>query len=220
MSPWSFKYESTSPAIAYACRGNYSYILNIEHLYRTMPSQSPHPGMTPVVQIVQKHHKRWSLGNSQLPPTNRRASAPAGERNSSQGRSSVSSTIPGQNSTPSSSLNNSSMEDITQHVTVTPSATQRRSMIASTAMLGASSCSTPTPGGTSQTDSTHCILSSLASGIASAPTPLRGLQNLPTPISNPEVRATITNPLRTQATEKNQRQRQCQLQPQGVSTPQ
>jgi len=185
-----------------------------------MPSQSPHPGTTPVVRIVQKQQKRRPSGNSQHPPAKRRVSAPAGERDSSQGESSVASTIPGQNSTPSSSLNNSGVADITQRVTVTPSATQRRSLITPTAMPGTSSRSTPAPGGTSQTDSTRCVLSSLASGIASTPTPLRGLENLPTPIPNPEARATITNPLRTRATERNQRQRQWQLQLQAVSTPQ
>jgi len=110
--------------------------------------------------------------------------------------------------------------DITQRVTVTPSATQRRSMITPTAMLGTSSRSTPAPGGTSQTDSTHRVVFSLVSGIASTHTPLCGLENLPTPIPNPEARAIITNPLRTRATERNQRQRQWQLQPQAVSTPQ
>jgi hypothetical protein len=185
-----------------------------------MPSQCSHHGTNPVVQIVQPQQMRWSLGNSQLPPAKRRVSAPAGKRDSSQAGSSVASAIPGQNSTPSSSLNNSGVADITQRVTVTPSATQRRSMITPTAMPGTSSRSTPAPGGTSQTDSTRRVVSSLASGIASTPTPLRGLENLPTPIPNPEARATITNPLRTRATERNQRQRQWQLQPQAVSTPQ
>jgi len=162
-----------------------------------MPSQSPHPGTTLVVRIVQIQQKRRPLGNSQLPPAKRRDSAPAGESHSSQAGSSIASTIPGQNSTPSSSLNNSGMADITQRLTVTPSNTLRRSMITPTAMPGPSSRCTPAPGATSLTDSTHHVVSSLASGIASAPTPLHGLENLPTPISNPEARATITNPLRT-----------------------
>jgi hypothetical protein len=185
-----------------------------------MPSQSPPPGTTPLVRIVQKQQKRKPSGNSQLPPAKRRISAPAGEWDSLQGESSVASTIPGQNSTPSSSLNNSGMAAITQHVTVTPSPTQRRSMITPTAMPGTSSCSTPAPGGTSQTDSMCPVVSSLASGIASTPSPLRGLDNLPTLIPNPEARAIITTPLRTRAIERNQRQRQWQLQPQAVSTPQ
>jgi len=184
-----------------------------------MPSQSPHRGMTPVVRIVQKQPKRRPLGSSQLPPAKRRISAPAGETDSSQGTSSVASTIPGQNSTPSSSLNNSGMADITQYVTVTPSATQRWSMIAPTT-IGTSSCSTPAAGETLQTDSTHRVVSSLAPGIASTPTSLRSLGNLPTPILKTEARATITHALRTQATERNQRQRQWQLQPLAVSTPQ
>jgi hypothetical protein len=185
-----------------------------------MPSQSLHPGTTPVVRIVQTQQKHRPSGNSQLPPAKRRVSAPAGKRDSSQGESSGSSKIPGQNSTPSSSLNNSGVADITQRVTVTPSATQRQSMITPTAMPGTSSRSTLAPGGTAQTDSTRHFISSLASGIANTPTPPRGLENLPTPIRNPEARAIITNPLRTRATKRNQRQRQWQLQPQAVSTPQ
>ena len=59
------------------------------------------------------------------------------------------------------------------------------------------------------------VVSSPASVTASTPTPLTGLENLPTPIPNPEARAIITNPLGTRATEKNQRQRQWQLQLQG-----
>jgi hypothetical protein len=112
------------------------------------------------------------------------------------------------------------MADITQRVTLTSSATPRRSMITPIAMSGTSCRSTPAPGGPSQTDSTCCIDCSLASGIASTSTPLGGLENMPTPIYNPEARATISNPLRTRATECNQRQRQWQLQPQAVSTPQ
>jgi hypothetical protein len=190
-----------------------------------MPSQSTHPDTTPVVRNVrslanrQNQQKRGPSGNSQLPPPKRRVSVPAGERDSSQGGSSVRSTIQGQNSTPSSSLNNSRVADITQRVTSTPSATQRLSIITPTATPGTSSRNTPAPSGTIQTDSTRRVVSSPASGIASTPTPLSGLENLPTPIPNPEARAIITNPLRTRATEKNQRHRQWQLQPQAVSTP-
>jgi hypothetical protein len=140
-----------------------------------MPTQSPLPGTTPVVRIVQKQSKRRPLGNSQLPPAQRRVSAPAGERDSSQGASSVASSIPGQNSTPSSSLYNSAVAYITQRVTVTPPATQQRSMITQTTMPGINSRSTPAPGGTTQTDSTRRVVSSLASGIGSTPTPLHGL---------------------------------------------
>ena len=71
-------------------------------------------------------------------------------------------------------------------------------------MPGTSSRSTPAPGETLQTDSMRRIVSSPASGIASTPTSLSGLENLPTPIPNPEARAIITNPLQTRATEKNQ----------------
>jgi hypothetical protein len=162
-----------------------------------MPSQSPHPGMTPVVRSIQKQQKCRPSGNSRLPLAKRRISAPAAGRDSSQGGSSVASTIPCHNSNPLSLLNNSSVADITQHVTVTPSATQRRSMITPTTMPGTSSRSTPVPRVTLQTDSTHCVVSSFASGIVSTPTPLRGPEILPTPIPNPDTHATITNPLRT-----------------------
>ena len=190
-----------------------------------MPSQSPHPDTTLVVRNVrsfancQNQQKHGPSGNSQLLPAKRRVSVPVGERDSSQGESSVPSTMQGQNSTPSSSLNNSRVADITQRVTSTPSATQRLSIITPTATPGTSSRNTPAPSGTIQTDSTRRVVSSPASGIASTPTPLSGLENLPTPIPNPEARAIITNPLRTRATEKNQRQRQWQLQLQAVSTP-
>ena len=190
-----------------------------------MPSQSTHPDMTLVVRNVrslanrQNQQKRGPSGNSQLPPPKIRVSVPAGERDSSQGGSSVRSTIQGQNSTPSSSRNNSRVADITQCVTYTPSATLRRSIITPTATPGTSSYNTPAPSGTIKTDSTRHVESSPASGIASTPTPPRGLEYLPTPILNPEARAIITNALRTRATEQNQRQRQWQLQPQAVSTP-
>jgi hypothetical protein len=185
-----------------------------------MPSQSPHTGATLVVPLVQKQQKHRPSGNSQHPSHKRRFSAPAGEMDSSQGECSVNSTILGPNSSPSSSLNKSWVAGVTQRVTVTPSATQRRSMITPTVMPGTSSRSTPAPGGTTQTDSERRVVSGLPSVIASTPTPLRGLENLPTPIPNPEARATITNPLRTRATERNLRQRQWELQPQAVSTPQ
>jgi hypothetical protein len=159
------------------------------------------------------------LENSQLPPAKRRISVPAGERDSSQGGSSVASTIQGQNSTPSSLLNNSRVADITERVTSTPSVTQQRSIITPTATLGTSSHITPAPSGITQTDSTRRVVSSPASGIASTPTPLSGLENLPTLIPNPEAHAIITNPLRTCATERNQRETQWQWLPQVVSTP-
>jgi hypothetical protein len=100
-------------------------------------------------------------------------------------------------------------------VTSTLSATQRRSINTPTATPVTSSHSTPAPRGTAM----RHVVSSPAFGIAITPTPLSGFENLPTPIPNPEGRVIITNPLRTQATEKNQRQRQWQLQPQAVSTP-
>jgi hypothetical protein len=190
-----------------------------------MPSQSRHPDTTPVVRNVrslanrQNQQKRRPWGNSELPPAKRRVSVPAGEKDSSQGGSFVPSTIQGQNSSPSSSLNNSRVADITQRVASTPSTTHPGSIITPTAMPGTSSRKTAAPSGTIETDSTRRVVSSSVSGIASTPTPLSGLENLPTPIPNPEACAIITNPLRTRATKKNQRQRQWQLQPQAVSTP-
>jgi hypothetical protein len=93
-------------AVAYACRGYYSYLLKVEHLFRNMPSQSPHPDTTTVVRNVgslanrQNQQMRGPSGKSQLLPAKRRVSVPACERDSSQGGSFVPSTIEGQNSTP------------------------------------------------------------------------------------------------------------------------
>jgi hypothetical protein len=100
-----------------------------------MPSQSPHPDMTPVERNVrslansQNQQKRGPSGNSQLPPANRPVSMPAGDRDTSQGGSCVPSAIKGQKSTHLSSLNNSRVADITQHMASTQSATLRRSII-------------------------------------------------------------------------------------------
>ena len=92
-------------------------------------------------------------------------------------------------------------------------------MITSNSMPSTKSHSTPAPGGTSQTDSRCRVVFSLTPANASTSTPLRGPENLPTCIPNAEARVTITYPLRMRATERNQRQRQWQLQPQAVSTP-
>ena len=184
-----------------------------------MPSQTTHPAMSPVVRNVrslancQNEQKGGPSGNSQLPATKRHVSVPAVERDSSHGWSSVASTIQGQNSTPSSSLHNSRI------AVITPSATQLQSMISTTAMLGTSSRNTPAPSETSQTDSTRRVVSSPACGIASTPTPPSGLENLPTRIPDPEACAIIPYLVQTQAIERNQRQRQWQLQMQAVSTP-
>jgi len=116
-----------------------------------MPSQRPQPVPSPVVRNVrsrQNQQKRGPSGNSQLPPAKRRVSVPAGERDSSQGGSYVASTIKGQNSTPSSSLNNSRVADIT------PSATQRWSIVTLTTTLGTSSRSIHRFG---QTDMTRLV---------------------------------------------------------------
>jgi len=74
--------------------------------------------------------------------------------------------------------------------------------------------------GTPWTDSTRHIVSSPASGIASTPTPLNSLENLPPSMPNLEARAIITNAPQIQATEWNQRSRQWQVQLQTVSTSQ
>jgi len=125
-------------------------------------------------------------GNSELLPANRHVRVPAGEKNSSQGGSFVPSTIQGYNSTSPSSLNNSRAADITERVTSTPSAALQWSIHMPITTPDTSSHSTPAPGGTLQTDSMHLIVSSPVSGIASTPTSLSGLANLPTPIPNPE----------------------------------
>jgi len=178
-----------------------------------MPSQQHHPDPTPVVRNVWSlancHH--WQrcgrLGNTDPLPATRRVSVPAGEMDSSQGGRSVASTIQGQNSTPTSSLNDSDFAHITQHVTSTPSTTQRQSINTPTPTLGTSNRNTSAPGWMSQTDWTCCAVSGPAPGIAGTPTSLSGLENLPYTIPNPEARTIITNPLRTRATEQHQRQR-------------
>jgi len=102
----SLNLESTSPAIEYACGGNYSFILNVQHPYRTMPSQSPHPDSSLVVRNIgslanhQNQQNCVPSGNIQLLPAKRRVSILAGQRDYSHGGSSVASTIEGQNSTP------------------------------------------------------------------------------------------------------------------------
>jgi hypothetical protein len=162
----------------------------------------------------------WVFGPvANTTPAETRIFSLAGERDSFQGGSSGACTIHCQNSTPTSSLNTSGVEDITQLATSCLSATQQRSMITSSVMLGTSIRSTPAPRGTSQAYSTRRVISCHTSGIAGTPIPLSGLVNLPSPIPNPEAHATITNPLPTQATERPQRQRQWELQSQEVSTP-
>jgi len=185
-----------------------------------MPSQCHHPDTMLVIQIAPKQHRRTPSENLQYPPDMRQVSSLPGERDSSPGESSVACTIYGQNCTISWSLNNSGGVDIPQGVTSTPSITQRRSINTPTAMPGIHSCSTPAPGAISQADSTRPIVPSLASGIASTPTPLSGLEILPTSIPNPEACATNINPLRTPATEWNRSQRKWEFQPQVVPTTQ
>ena len=122
------------PAAAYACTGNHSCILNMEHQYRTMPSECPQLDTTLVLRNVrslpncQNQQKRGPSGNSQLPTAKAQVSHPPGERDCSEGGSSVATTIQGVNSIPSSSLNNSRVADITQRVTSTQYASRRRSI--------------------------------------------------------------------------------------------
>jgi len=87
------------------------------------------------VLLIVQIDKRVGLGGIRnFPASTRRISVPAGGRDSSQGGSSTASSIQGQKCTPSSSLNNSRVADITHRVTSTPSATQRWSIITPTAI--------------------------------------------------------------------------------------
>jgi hypothetical protein len=146
-----------------------------------MPSKDTDPDSTLLIQNVRNlvnrhnHQKCGLLWNTQRLPPKRRISVPADVMYSSQGGSSVPSTIQGQNSTPSSWLIDSLVADNTQGVTCTPSTTQRWSLCTPTATPGTSSRNTPSPSGTIQTNSTRHVESSPASGLASTPTPLRGL---------------------------------------------
>jgi hypothetical protein len=140
------------------------------------------------------------LGNSQLLRAKRSVSILAAERDSSQVGSSVASTIQGQNTTPSSLLNNTCIADSNQCKPYTLSSTHRWSINTPTCLPGTSSRSTTAPGATL----TWRVISSSGSAIVLGSTPLSVLENLPAPISKPEARAMITNPLRTGATENHQ----------------
>jgi len=168
-----------------------------------MPSQSPHADTTAIVGNVQKEQTHRASWNSQLSPAERRVSALAGKRDSYQGGSSTASTMHAQNSTHASLLNNPRSTEITQHMNVTQSAPQRKSINTRTATLGSN---TPAPVGTSQTASMHCNVSSPTSSIASTHAPLSGLEYMPTPIPNSEAHAIIPNPLQMRAIERNPRQ--------------
>jgi len=120
-----------------------------------MHSHSPQPNRTLVRRNVRSivdrrnEHNGEPSGNCQLPPAKRWISVLPGNGDSPQWGSFVSSTIPGDNSTPSSSLNTSLVADVNQRGTSTPSATQQHSMNTPTTMPGTSSHSTAAPGGTS-----------------------------------------------------------------------
>jgi hypothetical protein len=190
-----------------------------------MSSQSTHPDTRPVVCNVrslanqQNQQKCGATGNSQLPPPIRPITVPAGNRDCPSGQISVPSTIQGQNSAPSSALNNFRVADISQPSTTTPSPTQRWSIISLTATPGTSSRNTTAPSGGIHTDSMCHVESSPASGIASTPTPPCGHPNLPTPIRNAEAQAIIAHPLQSRATEKKHRRRQRQFPLQAVCKP-
>jgi len=140
--PLPVKSECISPAVVYSCRGHCSYILHVKHLFWPMLSQSSRPDTTPVVWNIQSlgnHQNEWKHAparNTQLPHAKRCISVPAGERDSSQGVSSVASAIQDQNSTPSSWQNNSRITDITQPVASTLSTTPWRSVCTPTATPG------------------------------------------------------------------------------------
>jgi hypothetical protein len=127
--PWLVRWECTLPTVANACGGNSSYFFNLEHLNWTMHSQSPHLDTTPVIgngwslANCVHHQMRWRSGTFQLPHAKRTITIAAGATDPFQGVSSVASTSEGQNSIPSSSLHNSHIADIDQHMTSTPSAT-------------------------------------------------------------------------------------------------
>jgi hypothetical protein len=124
---------------------------------------SPHLDTTLVVQNVrhlancQNQRKRGPLGNSQLPPAKRRISILVGEMYSSHGGSSIPSTTKGQNSIPSSSLDNSRIADIKQPLTSNPSTTQQRSIHKATTTPGPCSRSTTAAGGTSMCRVVSCV---------------------------------------------------------------
>jgi hypothetical protein len=175
-----------------------------------MYSRCPHHDLTLVVQNIrsldnlQNQQKPGPSEISQLQNAEKRVSLPVRESDCSEGGSSVPSTIQGQNSTRPSWFNSSRVGDFNEWVTSNPSDSRRRWINTPTSTPGTHSCSSPAPGGTS----TFRIVSSPTSGIVITPTPLTGLENLPTLIPNPEAHTIITNPLQLGATGKYQRPRQ------------
>jgi len=105
------------------------------------------------LQIVRKNISVGLLEILNFPAPKRRIPVLAGDRDYSQGGSSVASTMQGQNSNPSSALNNSRFADMTQRVTSTASTALGRSINTPTTTLGISSRSTRAPRRTSQTAS-------------------------------------------------------------------
>jgi hypothetical protein len=163
-----------------------------------MPSQCNHP-VTSLdihnVQCLPTHQKQQTLApyrHSELPGGKRCISVPAGERDLSQGGSSVASTVQGQNSTPSLAPNYSHIADITRRATSTRSATQRWSIITPTTTPDISSRNTPEP---NLHRETQCVALYPAPHPALLALPLLSavLKTIPTPIPNPEARAIRTN---------------------------
>jgi hypothetical protein len=162
-----------------------------------MPYEIPHPDMTPVIQNVLRlvhcliQQLREASGNSQPLPGKWCVSILAGERDSTQGGSSVVSTIEGTNSSPSSSLNNSRMADISQRVNSTLSGRLQWSINAPTSTPGSKRRCQTAPGGTSKRYVVFCS----AFGICITPIPLSCVEILPTAIPNAEARAIILKSL-------------------------
>jgi len=140
-----------------------------------MHSKSHHSDTTTVVRDVrsldngQNQQKSGPSRNSQLRSAKRPVSVLAGLWDTFPGGSSIPYTIQGQNSNPLSSQNYSRLADITQCMASTPSATLPRSINTPTAPPARSNRSTPTPGGTSQTESTRRVVSSSASALLALP---------------------------------------------------
>jgi hypothetical protein len=97
--PFANTSESTSPAIAYTCSGNFPYVFDVKCLNQTLATQRSYTETAPVIPIVPtlaRHHKqqkRRPLRTSHLHHAYRYISARACRRYPSQLRGSVGSTI-------------------------------------------------------------------------------------------------------------------------------
>jgi len=141
-----------------------------------MPSQCPHPDQTLVVRhdhILANRQNQQRCGRlvkSQRPPPKRFVSIPAGIRDSWDGGNTEACTIQSRNWTQSRLLDTSHVAQIPPWVTSIPSPAPIWLIYTPTARTG-----NPAPGGTSQTDSMRCVVSSPASSMAISPTPLGGI---------------------------------------------